>query len=155
MTEREQRLKKCKIQNLIGLALLLVGVVLFGCGFAMAEKPFADELAVIGVFGAIAGIVFLVIGTQKAGRVKRSFCPECSRKYDYEDDVSWEELDERTESSSDGSGRLISNVEINCLCENCGNSITFTKKFTIARVDKNGRVQRYNLGSQIRKFFIK
>ena len=81
-------------------------------------------------------------------RIRRSYCPHCEEQYDYDNDVAWECSNVVT-----GGQTQKADVEIQCLCRNCGRATQFKKRFKTAEIDTLGRVKEYNLYNIIRKYF--
>ena len=98
-------------------------------------------------------VYFSLIGKEKK-RFKRSFCSKCHAHYDYEEDVSWEVLDVSV-SETENTAQEKASVEFTCSCPNCGKERTFTEKFVVASVDKNGNVKENNISTMAKKYFIK
>ena len=148
MTEREIQIAKCK-------KIIMAGGIILGVGFLFMIIFGALGLDISG-FGFLIILVGLItggLGFYDKVRSERSFCAACGKKYDYEDDVSWEVVEEY---NSDGSStsRLIDKVEITCSCANCGNESSFTKNFTVSTLDSRGKLTQKNLETEIRKYFI-
>ena len=146
MTERNRLLKTYKIASLVGLFMFIAGIVLAAIG---AEN---DALVTIGVILIILGFATFVAGRVLASQVKKCFCKECGKRYDYDNDISWEVISEETTSNSNGA-RKTAKVEITCSCSNCGNEKTFNKNVCIATVDRNGKVTHTNLDAELKKYF--
>lgn len=107
--------------------------------------------SLLGGFGMVIGGLFILMGfgcIGQVGSIKRSHCPECGMKYNYEDDVEW-----RVGEVITSDRKQEANVEIACECANCGHVTEFEKKFTVATIDNQGNVKETNLESSIRKFF--
>ena len=116
------------------LSFLIEGIMIFGLLFAVSF-----------IFG---GIYVYFIG-KKA--IKHSYCPDCNTKYDYANNINWEEV-ERIEKND----KVISKVEFNCVCPNCGKVQEFSQDFTVLYYDKKkGAWKENNLNSMVRKHFVK
>ena len=152
MTERAQKLKKTKNQTLIGLLIGLIGIGLFVIAFAIGGGTVADVLSVAAAAGTVVGFIMFGIGISNTAMAKRSYCAKCGEKFDYENDISWEEIGDRTETSANH-GKVISIVEINCSCSNCDNNVTLRRNFTVATIDSKGNIRRNNLNVLLRKYF--
>ena len=151
MTEFEIQLNKWKKITKIGWIVLPCALLssLIGGSFDLLF------FAIIGWLGLFTAGTMIIMGYSECTRIKRSYCTVCGKKFDYEDgDISWEEVGDIESSGKDGiSAILKSVVEFECTCENCGNSIRFSKKFEVARRDDKGNVKRKDLESEIRKYF--
>ena len=112
--------------------LLLVGYFLAACGgFAILFSPILIPKDII--------------------RIKRAHCSNCGCKFNYNEDIEWEE-GERIETKNS----IDSIVDFNCQCSICGETKSFSKKFTIAtvNVDTTGRrkVKNYNLAKLVKDY---
>lgn len=100
----------------------------------------------------MGGFLFVLLavfgGVHDRKRIRRSYCPNCEEQYDYENDVSWECSNVVTTNT-----KQKADVEIQCLCRNCGHVTQFTKNFQTAELDTLGRVKEYNLYNLVRKYF--
>lgn len=149
MNERDTKLKSAKLGVTVGIIIVAVCVIIM-------LLPIPDEVKGFLFLPAVAGAGVIIGFVSEKERIMRSYCPECGKKYDYENDVAWVETEENTRSGSNGeTASLEATVEFTCTCENCGNQTSFSKKFTIARVDKDGNVKRSNLKDLARKYFAK
>jgi len=144
-------LKQAKLQALIfSLIMLAITVTHFIVGSVLATK------------NSLIGIILIVMGFLWGGvtvwdffysrkRVKRSFCPACGTKYDYVNDISWDEMNQN--ASAD---KIVSEVRMECHCPSCGRTDAYFQKFTIARYDKNkGQWTRQDIVALMRNYFIK
>ena len=143
VTTKKKALKENLIQliifEILGAACLVLGFLIEG----------------IMIFGLLFGVSFILIGIflyfrgRKA--IKYSYCPDCNTKYDYDDNINWEEV-ERIEKND----KVISKVEFKCVCPNCGKVQEFSQDFTVAHYDKQKGVwKENNLNSMVRKYFVK
>lgn len=132
-----------------GVVALVVGLILGGDTIIGAICCF---VALVGILGG-----FLSIGEYK--KIKNQHCPVCGSKYNYSNDISWEEISRETKehtqttSPTGVSESIISVVEVTCTCAHCGDEKTFNKKFTVAQILNNGQVKKHNLHNLIRKYF--
>lgn len=81
-------------------------------------------------------------------RIKRSFCPKCSKNYDYNTDVSWDVDNERSENN-----KKIASVNFECVCSNCGESKRFSTSFTTATYSKERGWTTYNIRNKAKQYF--
>ena len=145
MKETDTKEKALKENTKIVIVMELIGVICLAIGIIF------EDLVFIGVIGLIlipAGFFVLSDGKK---RINRSFCPYCGEKYDYENDVSWEETERFDEEN-----KVVANVEFECCCSNCGETQEFSQKFTILSYDKNKNTwKQNNLKTMARKYFWK
>ena len=81
-------------------------------------------------------------------RIKRSFCPKCSKNYDYNTDVSWDVDNERSEN-----GKKTATVNFECVCSNCGETKRFSTSFTTAKYIENKGWTTYNIRNNAKQYF--
>lgn len=95
------------------------------------------------------GIILLFFGLLSAKKhEKRIHCNKCNTKYNYEDDVEWNVIEENI-----GDKSSYAKVEITCTCPKCGEVKTFRANFTTAQISSSGCVRRYSLDSSIKNYF--
>lgn len=140
---KEQALKAILILFIVTEA---IAVICLALGFIISG------LWIFGlIFGAsfALGGVYIYFSYKKA--IKRSFCRDCGTKYDFNNDITWEEV-ERVEKDS----KEISKVEFTCKCPNCGKTQEFSYNFMVSFYDKSkGRWIEKNLETMARKYFWK
>ena len=144
--KKQTTIKQAKRKNLIEFIILeLIGVACIVVG-AIIE---------LMLFGLIFGVVFLFAGvyswfsTKKA--IKHSFCPHCQTKYDYNKDISWDEVESDSTDTTE-----FSIVEFTCTCPKCGEELTFSQKFVTSTYNKSkDRWIDRNLDVMVKKHFIK
>ena len=149
LNPREKALKKNLIESLVCfiIGLVLAIVVLF--------VPLEEDLQIISLIAGIVAFVCFVIAIMFLAidrpKIKRNYCKNCGEKYDYESDVSWSKISE----DNDGK-KIVATVEFECECGNCGEEVSFIKKFTTAEVitSQNGNtsVRHYNLKDLVKKY---
>ncbi len=127
------------IYEILGAAALILGILIEG----------------IMIFGILFAVVFIPLGIIEFFRgkkaIKYSYCSDCNTKYDYDNNINWEEV-ERIEKND----KVISKVEFKCVCPNCGKVQEFSQDFTVAHYDKQKGVwKENNLNSMVRKYFVK
>lgn len=115
---KKQALKHNAIFFFIFLALssvcIVLGIVLPG--------DWTYALLAFGVLWFGYSFYYLINGIL---RINRSYCPECSTGYDYENyDVTWHEISQSVEND-----KVISTIKFECVCPKCGNKVTFHKTF--------------------------
>jgi len=109
----------------------------------------------VGLF-VILFVGFLLYSiASNAIRKKQISCNKCKTKFNLANDVSWEEVND----DNDGT-RILSEVEFDCTCSNCGETKNFSKKFEVARVVQTGgsvhpreKIVRKNINSLVRNYF--
>ena len=103
----------------------------------------------IAAFFLLAFLVYMLIGPFAIKELKRLFCENCGEKFDYENDVEWEVVEEISEGNS-----RTAVVEFTCTCGKCGDTKSFTKKFKVASYDsQKGTWRQQNLNTLCRKHF--
>lgn len=127
------------IFEILGAAALILGILIEG----------------IMIFGILFAVVFIPLGIilffKDRKAIKYSYCSDCNTKYDYDNNINWEEV-ERIEKND----KVISKVEFECVCPNCGKVQEFSQDFTVAYYDKQKGVwKENNLNSMVRKYFVK
>lgn len=138
--DKKSLMRGVYIGYILSAIVAIIGFVL------MSDMPFFGILAILGA------ILIFAERLSKRAKIMRSFCAKCSRHFDYEDDVAWEELKHYTEGEK--TVRLKSKVAFKCYCRRCGNVASFTATFTIASVDSNGNKKESNIRTLARKHFI-
>ena len=130
-TKNPIMVKQIKKYKLIGRLSLILGIL---------TTPL--------VITPIVGIATFVFSSWEIKKIKRSFCPYCGKKYDYDTEIEWEVADITEKDTSH-----VAAVDFTCHCGDCGQDHEFTAKFTVASVDKEGRVKQHNINNSIRKYF--
>lgn len=145
-TPREKALAENKKYSLILLIVTIVSAILS----IVFDKIDGDEMGVAAMIFMwvflVGGLLTIAVFADKK-RVKRSYCPYCGEKYDYEEDVAWE-VSNVTVSNNDKKA----DVEFQCVCSNCGEETTFTKNFRIAYF-QNGKYVEKNIQAEAKKYF--
>ena len=140
---KEKALKENKttfiVLEAIGVAFLVLGIIL------------SDLLIIAAMFA----ITFILGGVWSFFRgkkiISRSFCPHCNTKYDYQKDISWEEI-QRDETVD----KVMAKVEFQCCCPQCKEKIDFVESFKIMYYDKQKNTwKQNNLSTMARKYFWK
>ena len=144
MTERNKFLKKSKLVSKIGVAMIFAG-------FALMSTEY-DVIVPIGAVLFFLGLAVFTVGRMSVSQVKKCFCKDCGKKFDYEEDVVWEVISEETHSSSNRAS-ITTTVRITCTCSHCGYEKTFTKRICTASVDSLGKTTCYNLEDILRSYF--
>ena len=140
---KKEALKKNLIEFIIFEAIALVIVIL---GIIISD--FILFALIFAVAFALGGLYFWFDGKK---RIKHSYCPYCEAKYNYKDDIKWEETE-----SIETNRKETSVVEFECTCPNCKEVTTFTKKFVTAQyVEKTGEWKQYSIDSLVKNFFWK
>lgn len=135
--------KAAKLSNFI---LFILFVITAAVAVICLNIPEAQMIAPPAGFFAL---IFLLIHSSQAKKIKRSYCRACAAPFDYDRDISWEEIDQREDGNA-----LVSTVEFTCVCPACGKEHIFRKKFEVARRDsKTGQVKYSNIKNLARKTF--
>ncbi len=149
-TPREKALAENKKITLI-LGLITIVMIGITCLFSVLESQHESEIAstiyVISLFATFIFIVLTGVVNSDKKRIKRSYCPYCGEKYDYETDVSWE-VTNVTISNNDKKA----DVDFECECSNCGEETRFTKNFKIAYF-QNGNYVEKDIQVEAKKYF--
>lgn len=147
--EKNPREKALADNKKFSLVFLIVAII-SGILSIVIDKIDGDEM---GIFAMIFMWIFLlscllsIAGVADRKRVKRSYCPYCGEKYDYEEDVAWEVLNVTVSNNNKKA-----DVEFQCVCSNCGEETAFTKNFTIAYF-QNGKYVEKNIQTEAKKYF--
>ena len=153
MTDKEMAMAKNKKNTHICLLITLVSwgiLIILSLAFSGLEN--APELFLyLGIALGFAGLVGLITSlfmVSERKQIKRSHCSNCGKKFDYEDDVSWELLSTRTTDSN-----KYANMDVICECSECGEVKNFQMEITIASIDKNGNLHQQSVEGTMRKYF--
>ena len=139
MTPLKQILKKNKIITWICIGITALFIVL------------QCVLGGYWIAGSIFGGIMIYGSVVVNGKlIRRSFCPSCEEKYDYQNDVAWECTHVETTAR-----KQKADVEVECTCHACGHKTAFKERFVTGEVDEFGAVQEYSLYDLVRKHFIK
>ena len=123
-----------------------LAVIFFVVGFII---PAIQIIAILFAVSFVLGGFIAFSAGKKC--INRSFCPKCSAKYDYERDISWEEI-EREEKTN----KIVAKVEFRCVCPECKQQNEFVQPFTILYYDKQKNTwKQNNLRTMARKYFWK
>lgn len=146
MSKKEKTLKQSKREILITLLIMgIIAVTLTIVGFAV------ENLVILGFIGLlmIAGTIYG--GRDTMQRLKRSYCPACGKRYDYEEDIAWE-VSEVVENDK----QVTAMVEFECKCQSCEKTTDFRKKFVISRYDaQKNRWVDSNIKQLAKRYFLK
>ena len=143
-TERKKAMKKTLLEYIIAYVVV--------CGiFILADLLILRDVVFGLVIAAIMFPIIVYIYLSELRGIKRSFCPHCGKKYDYNADIEWEVSSEEEKERS-----IVAYVDVECSCTECGETNSFTVKRTTATVDpKTGRVKQYNIQNSMKKYFYK
>ena len=136
--------KTSLIIAIVGGAFLVVTFILFGL-----------QVEIVPLITLIVGIISIIVAgmyiTTIRQQIHRQHCSKCEYKFNYQNDVSWEEC-----QRIDYGKKVVSRVNFECQCSHCGEITSFTKDFTIAEVVKdssgNESVRYHNLNSLVEKY---
>ncbi len=117
----------------------------------------------MGNFGGflIAVVIFLAIATIIAvcstiAKKKRTTCKACGTKYDYEEDISWELMEQSTTLDAHNNPKVVQTVDVTCECPNCDAIKKLTRKYVVLEYVKRGNdydKKEYFLEDLVRKDF--
>ena len=137
----DKALKRRNVSFIIWLLVAVVSWVVTYVLYSMQILP--------GLMGVVAFVAFAAsCGTLSAlskKDIKRQYCLSCGQRYD---DYDYEVIEEINSGT-----KLEEVVEFTLECEECGDSRTFTQKFTVATIDSKGNIKRQNLDKLIAKYF--
>ena len=159
----KELLEKNKKGTIIG-CLIADGIisVLISAIVLLEGGGFGDVVTTVIIVSLLSFATGYFIYKGENERIKRSFCPNCETKYDYEDDVSWEVTQENvsypksnSSSSNDVYARRTAVLEFSCECSCCGHVTGFSKNFEIAVQYNNGNIREKNIRTEARKYFVK
>ena len=143
MTPREKALAKNRTLTIIFL-LITIGLAMFGIISFLAGQGYSIIVLLVDLFSISIPVAFII----ERLRLRRIYCPHCREKFDYETDVGWEVSGVETKGN-----KSVAIVAIECTCSNCGETPSFTEKFTVGRIDDKGNYHESNINSSVRKFF--
>lgn len=146
MGKEKQLKQKAKKENL--LTFIIITVIAAVC---LIVGGIFETLRFLFFFGGLLVIIALGVYISGVIRIKRSFCPYCGAKYDYESDISWVES-----SRIDSENQVESIVDFECSCPDCGKETAFSKKFVIMQYDKNkNKWTTFNIRDKAKNYFWK
>ena len=150
MEELNKRLKKNKTLTMVSAILLVVFIVLTIVGL-VGDKMF---LMVVGFFGFCAFLGITYGFTYYKKLIKRSYCPACGTHYQYNNDISWEEIS-RTAKQLQKKEQVVARVQFNCKCPSCKQEQNFGANFVIYEHDfETGKEKVHNLHDYAKKYFV-
>lgn len=133
--------------------LLILFAIFLAIGIAAAVIGYISIDTSWGVFVLILGILILVavvcVSASESLRIRRIHCKKCGTLYNYETDVSWDEVS-RSETDK---GAVKAIVEVECNCHNCGADKVFRHTVTVGSYDDKGRFKVVNLSQSMKKYF--
>ena len=165
-TKEQEKEKNEKVKTPFSRAkrkvLIFFGVaILFFVAISVLISALVDAFlgAVLGGIW-IACILILALPSELK-RVKRCFCHECGERYDYNRDVEWDvtEVEIKEKSTNPNSNRRqvvgirIEHVDVECSCENCGATASFSHKFRTGEEYDDGHAKVQNIQTLVRKYF--
>ena len=137
LTQLEIAIKKGKRKLWISRLVIL--------GISLIFMFILPEVAGIGF---LIFLFYMIMGPFWIKELKRGYCTNCGSKFDYQNDIEWEVVEEISEENS-----VKALVEFSCNCANCGSTQTFTKKFTVASYNSQKQNwTRHNLDTLCRKY---
>ena len=140
----QQALKKTKKQLICFFAISVSVAIL---GFVLSA--FVAFFAILGILGLLCAVCSAILFPGAIQQIKRNFCKKCGQRYDYEQDIAFDQEDVAEEGT-----RITATVAFECQCHHCGEEQQFRRKFTIATYDKNKCKWRYdNLEKKCKNYF--
>ena len=137
-TPRKRAVRKCKFQHFIAFLIFLTVTIL---GFSISP--------IIGLFGLVTLVATIVTFPFTLTQIKRNYCKNCGEKYDFKNDVGYEQ-----EDVVELDKKVTATVAFECHCQNCGEIQEFRKKFTIATYNESKRTWSHqNLNNLCKKYF--
>ena len=133
--------KKCLRIAFILIAVAAVFVIVAVCAFTIFNS------ALIGIIAGLLALMLFVLGFSYLKDASCLYCPKCGEKYNY-DNVSW-----AVNNTTEKERRVVAEVDFEVRCSHCGAEREYTRNYTIATVDDNGKVRNYNLKDILRKQF--
>lgn len=133
--------KKCLRTAFILIAVAVAFVIVAVCAFTIFNS------ALIGIIAGFLALMLFVLGFSYLSDARCLYCPKCGEKYNY-DNVSW-----AVNNTTEKERRVVAEVDFEVRCSHCGAEREYTRNYTIATVDDNGKVRNYNLKDIIRKQF--
>ena len=128
------------------VSYLIVAAIIMAIDLIVLQD-FAFGLIFIGILFPLLAYCYL----SGLRGIKRSFCPSCGKKYNYNTDIAWEVASEEEKERS-----IVAYVDVECACRECGQVSSFTVKRTTATMDpKTGRVKQYNIQNSMKKYFYR
>lgn len=151
---RKKDVTRAIIKSLISY-VLTIAIFLAAGVVVLSYFDDNDLLSLLGYFLVFVGVLMVLLSPilipKDIIRIKRAHCSNCGCKFNYNEDIEWEEGG-REETNN----KVISIVDFNCECSICGETKSFSKKFTIAtvNVDTTGRrkVKNYNLAKLVKDY---
>jgi len=155
--EKEENVKKTKtpkqkarlrawitflILLVVSLALIIVGGVLIS-----VNELVAGFMILIGVIWFFGNFIHL---KQTMGKIRRSYCKACGKKFNYHSDVAWSVAEVERNAQ-----KHTATVNIECHCD-CGHTDYHTAKATVAYFDKQKKswIEK-NVETVVRGLFVK
>lgn len=146
MSKKEKTLKQSKREILITLLIMgIIAVTLTIVGFAVENLTILGFIGLLMILGTIYG------GYDMMQRIKRSYCPACGKRYDYEEDIAWD-VGEVVETDK----KVTATVDFECKCQACEKTTEFSKKFVISRYDEQKKKWvDSNIKQLAKRYFVK
>lgn len=150
MEELNKRLKKNKTLTIVSVLLLVAFIVLtlvslFAGKFLLLVVGFLGFCVFLGVTG---GLIYY------KKLIKRSYCPACGTHYQYNNDISWEEIS-RTSKKLSKKEQITARVQFNCKCPSCQQEQNFGANFVIYERDyETGKEKVHSLYDYAKKYFV-
>lgn len=151
MTEKE--LKKKSILKKGGLSIVVVVVSFFLALPVLLWVEVSDSIFSYIVLAGVAvvflgGCVSVYQAFRDFFRVNRVYCDKCGSLYNYENDISWEQISENRSTDDKGNVTVTAQVAVLCQCHECGCQRKYTHEFKTVSGNNS-----YSLNYLVEKFF--
>ena len=146
-----KQLKQTKLKILIVFIMIALASLIIGLAFGDDEN-IGGTLGVLFIADLVIGpIVYFSYSKNRKKQIMRSFCPYCSAKFDYDEDISWKEV-----SKTSSPSKITSNVLFECDCPECEKTTKFYQNINTAIFDsKTSSWSYYDIDLLTNNIFIK
>lgn len=135
--------KKCQVFALVSLLVGIVFSICAVCSFLLLGStpvgPIVGTVFVAFAFSGFIGVYFFFVDAN------RLYCPKCGKKYKFEN-VAWQ-----VGTTTEEENKITADVDFDIVCAYCGSKREYTRKYTVAYRDNNGKIHKNNLDNVIRK----
>lgn len=135
--------KKCQVFALVSLLVGIVFSICVVCSFLLlGSTSVGSVLGIISIACAFSGFAVAYVSFVDANRL---YCPKCGKKYKFEN-VAWQ-----VGTTTEEENKITADVDFDIVCAYCGSKREYTRKYTVAYRDNNGKIHKNNLDNVIRK----
>ena len=135
--------KKCQVFALVSLLVGIVFSICVVCSFLLlGSTSVGSGLGIISIACAFSGFAVAYVSFVDANRL---YCPKCGKKYKFEN-VAWQ-----VGTTTEEENKITADVDFDIVCAYCGSKREYTRKYTVAYRDNNGKIHENNLANVIRK----